>query len=170
MRSNNRQSDSRIEDALINSDGVNTRMSRPENKGVACNSFNEEKIEGRMSGPHNDASDQETVGRGNPSELVRGILSHSLDLALPTFENKPDQTAQAHLNSLDEYIEIKNISPSLQLAVARQSLKGISVKTWADANWDPRVGESQGGFLTTKTVTLGGSDARRGAYAIGTQE
>jgi hypothetical protein len=52
------------------------------------------------------------------------------------FENKPDQNAQAHLNSLNEYLLLKNVPPALHLAVARQSLKGISVNTWADANWD----------------------------------
>jgi hypothetical protein len=135
MRSNHRQSDSRIENTLSSSDVI-THISEPLSTGVPHNDVDEETTEGQTSSPHNDASNQEKVRRGNPGEFVRGILSYPLDLALPTFENKPDQNAQAHLNSLSEYLEIRNIPPPLQLAVARQSLKGISVMTWAEANWD----------------------------------
>jgi hypothetical protein len=136
MRISNRQSDSRIENTLLSSDVIITHISEPVSNGASCNSFNEETTGGQTSTPHNDVSNQEKVRRGNTGEFVRGILSHPLDLALPTFENKSDQNAQAHLNSLGEYLKIKNIPPPLQLAVARQSLKGISVMTWADANWD----------------------------------
>ncbi|PNF42060.1 hypothetical protein B7P43_G10991 [Cryptotermes secundus] len=103
-----------------------THVNEPISNEVSCNGSN----------PHNDVNSQEKVWSGNPGEFVRGILSHPVELTLPIFENKPDQNAQAHLNSLGEYIQIKKIPPPLQLAVARQSLKGISVMTWADANWD----------------------------------
>jgi hypothetical protein len=59
-----------------------------------------------------------------------------LDLALPTFENKLHQNAQEHLNSLGECLQIMNIPPPLQIAMAWQSLKGIPVMTCADAKWD----------------------------------
>ncbi|XP_023702640.1 uncharacterized protein LOC111861912 [Cryptotermes secundus] len=126
MGINNRQSDSRIEKTLSSSDIMITHVNEPISNEVSCNGSN----------PHNDVNNQEKVWSGNPGEFVRGILSHPVDLTLPIFENKPDQNAQAHLNSLGEYIQIKKIPPPLQLAVARQSLKGISVMTWADANWD----------------------------------
>jgi hypothetical protein len=136
MMINNRQSDSRIENTLLNSDVVITNISEPVSNGVSRNGFNEETTEGQTCSPHNDVSNQEKVWTGNPGEFARGILSHPLDLALPSFENKPDQNAQAHLNSLGECLKIKNIPPPLQLAVARQFLKGISVITRANANWD----------------------------------
>jgi hypothetical protein len=123
----NCQSDSRIERTLSSSDVMITHISDPVSSGVTCNSSNEETAECQTSSHHNDASNQREMCSGNPGEFVRGILSHPFDLSLPIFEDKPDQNAQAHLNSLGEYRQIKQIPPPLQLAVARRSLKGISV-------------------------------------------
>jgi hypothetical protein len=72
----------------------------------------------------------------NDSGFVKGTLNNTLELILPTFEGLPDQNAQAHLDALVEYVQIKNVPPPLHLAVARRSLKGISVTTWGDAIWD----------------------------------
>jgi hypothetical protein len=55
---------------------------------------------------------------------------------LPTFEGLPEQNAQAHLNALIEFIQIKNNPPPLHLAVARRSFNGISFTTLGDAIWD----------------------------------
>jgi hypothetical protein len=136
MKITNRQSDSGIERTLSSSDIMITHISDPVSSGVSCNSSNEELAEGQTSSHHYDASNQREMCSGNHGEFVRGILSHPFELALPIFEDKPDQNAQAHLNSLGEYLQIKHIPPPLQLAVARRSLKGILVTTWADANCD----------------------------------
>jgi hypothetical protein len=40
------------------------------------------------------------------------------------------------VNAVTEFLQIKNIPPLLHLAVARRSLRGISVSTWGDAIWD----------------------------------
>ena len=50
----------------------------------------------------------------------------SLDVTLPVFENLPTQNARTHLISLSEYMDMRNIPPSLRLAVAIHSLKGPS--------------------------------------------
>jgi hypothetical protein len=72
----------------------------------------------------------------NNWEFVKGTITNTLDLALPTFEDLPEQNAQAHVNALIEFLQVKNIPPLLHLAVARRSLHGISVITWGDAIWD----------------------------------
>jgi hypothetical protein len=118
-RINNRQSGSMSENTLSSSDVRITHISEPLTREVSCN-----------------GSNQENVWNGNSVGFVREIPNHPLDLALPIFENKPDQNARAHLNALGEYLQIKNIPSLYYLAIARRSLKGFSVMTWADANWD----------------------------------
>jgi hypothetical protein len=76
-----------------------------------------------------------TVNNNN-CRFVKGTLNNTLDLVLPTFEGLPEQKAKATLNALTEFIQIKNIPPPLHLAVARRSVNGVSVTTWADAIWD----------------------------------
>ncbi|PNF15927.1 hypothetical protein B7P43_G07480 [Cryptotermes secundus] len=76
------------------------------------------------------------TGNDNNWGFVKGTLNNSLDLALPIFAGRPEQNAKAHLNALIEFIQIKNVPPPLHLAVARRSMNGISVTTWADAIWD----------------------------------
>jgi hypothetical protein len=129
-RINNRQSDSSIENTLTNSDVRITDISEPLTREVSCNGPNEMTAErGQTCCPHNNVSIQENVWNGNSVGFVREIPNQPIDLALPIFENKPDQNAQAHLNSLGEYLQIKNIPPPLHLAIPRRSLKGISVMT-----------------------------------------
>jgi hypothetical protein len=72
----------------------------------------------------------------NNWEFVKGTITNTMDLALPTFEDLPEQNAQAHVNAVIEFLQIKNITPLLRLAVARRSLRGISVTNWDDAIWD----------------------------------
>jgi hypothetical protein len=89
------------------------------------------------------------IYNNNNYGFVRGTMNNTLDLALPTFEGLPEQNAQAHLNALAKFIQVKNIPSPLHLAVARRSLKGFSVTTWGDAIWDQlkTFGDFQKAFL-----------------------
>jgi hypothetical protein len=72
----------------------------------------------------------------NNWEFVKGTITNTLDIALPTFKDLPEQNAQDHMNAVIEFLQIKKIPPLLHLAVARRSLRGMSVTTWGDAIWD----------------------------------
>jgi hypothetical protein len=115
----------------VNTSSVNGHI----NGGPQINGVNDTSLEGGQPccSPNNVVT--KDIAYNNNWEFVRGTVNNTLDLAFPIFEGLPEQNAQAHLNALMEFIQIKNIPPPLHLAVARRPLNGISVATWGDAIW-----------------------------------
>jgi hypothetical protein len=66
----------------------------------------------------------------------RNGVKNLLDTSLPTFEDTPKQNARAHIMALLEYMSVNNVPPQLQLAVAKRSLKGNSVRSWYEPTSD----------------------------------
>jgi hypothetical protein len=60
---------------------------------------------------------------------VKSCSGVSIDLVFPTFENLPGQNARAHLESLIDYLKLKNVPSQLHLFTAMKSLKGSTVTT-----------------------------------------
>jgi hypothetical protein len=91
---------------------------------------------GNPYGAPNNSVHNDMLYDCNGCGSVNGTLINALELTLPTFEGLQDQNAKPHLDAIKEYLKLKNVPPSLHLAVARRSLKGISATTWGDAIWD----------------------------------
>jgi hypothetical protein len=60
---------------------------------------------------------------------VKSCNGVSIDLALPTFENLPGQNVRAHLESLIDYLKLKNVPSQLHLLTAMKSFKRSTVTT-----------------------------------------